>query len=129
MDDVLLSVNTAIGIMKKIKEVNSKIRDADIKMLIADLSIEIANTKTSIAELLDENRNLKDKIKQFEEEKNKKKMVFKNNAYYEENGDGPFCPACFDSKKEKIRLVDNVKDFVDIAGKYKCPVCGTMIKG
>lgn len=130
MDELLTAIDTSIGIMKKLKTLNDKVKDADFRMLLADLSIELANSKSSVADLLNENRILKEKIKEMETAASKvDKLIFRNNAYYSENGEGPFCPACYDSKNKKIRLVDNLRDFVSISGKYKCPVCGAHIKG
>jgi len=62
-------------------------------------------------ELQDENQKLKEKIASLSEElRMKGSLRFKNNSYYLEleNGqaDGPFCSACWDSKKTLVRLHD-----------------------
>lgn len=117
---ILETINTSIDIMKKIKEVNEKTKDAEIKMLIADLGIELAELKCSFADLLDENRELKDQIKELSSKK-EETLIFKNGLYYREDEDGPFCTGCYDSKKEVIRLNLRTHD------RYICPVCNAQL--
>ena len=46
-------------------------------------------------------------------------MIFKNNAYWKKSdGDGPFCPKCFDDNEKMIRIsIDQPNDL------SKCPKC------
>lgn len=117
---LLETINTSIDIMKKLKEVNEKTKDAEIKMLIADLGIELAELKCSFADLLDENRELKDQIKELSSKK-EETLIIKNGLYYRKNEDGPFCTGCYDSKKEVIRLTTWG------VNSYKCPVCSAQL--
>lgn len=123
---IIEGINTSIEIFKKLKEVNEKIKNVEIQMLIADLGLELAEIKNDLAELLNENRELKDKIKNLTS-KNEDILEFKNGYYFKGNGEGPFCPGCYDSKKEVFRLVENNRHF-SAFGKYKCPVCAENYK-
>jgi hypothetical protein len=125
MMDIIVGINTIIDTVKKIKEVNDKLNSAEVKMLIADLSIQLAESKIAIAELLDENSRLKTVIKKREEEKETEQLLFKGGAYYDKRDDGPFCPACYDKSRQKVRLVEN--HFVpEDLGNMKCSVCNKM---
>lgn len=48
---------------------------------------------------------------------------FKNNAYYNKNGDGPFCSRCFDKNKDLIRVIKSFNN--DDFGT--CPECGKQV--
>jgi regulator of replication initiation timing len=116
----------ALDIVKKLNALNEKIKDADIKMLIADLNIELADAKNDIAKLITENQRLKTEIDNLKNDKFDK-LQFKNGAYYDTDGNGPFCPGCYDGKNKKSRLVENNPDF-NFIGNYQCSVCGKMFK-
>ena len=126
MVEIIAGLTSAIDIVKKINLLNDKIKDADIKMLIADLNIELANAKNSIAELVTENQKLKTEIYELKNTKIEK-MQFKGGAYFDANGDGPFCAGCYDGKNKRSRLVENNPDFKFI-GNYICSVCEKMFK-
>ena len=121
MIEIISGLNTAIDLVKRLRELNDKIQSADIKMLIADLSEQLAEAKISIAELLEKNLKLEEEIKSLKEKK-KEELVFKNGAYYSVNDDGPFCPGCYDKQKSKSRLIRNTG--FEIMGNYRCSVCG-----
>lgn len=117
---LLEAINTSFDVMKKIKEVNEKISDAEIKMFIADIGMELSTLKCSFADLLDENRELKNQIKELCSKKEEVLRV-KNGLYYREDEDGPFCTGCYDSKNKLIRLTSFGLD------SYKCPVCNAQL--
>ena len=47
--DVITGINIAIETLKKLKEVNESIKNAEIKMIIADLSLQLSEAKMSIS--------------------------------------------------------------------------------
>jgi hypothetical protein len=53
---------------------------------------------------------------------NGKEFIIKDGVYYDQDGDGPFCTGCYDTKKRPIRLVRQPRVF-ETFGKYKCPSC------
>jgi hypothetical protein len=72
---------------------------------------------------------LLERIKKFEEEiknikeKEIEKLVFRDGAYFDNDGDGPFCPSCYqiEGKKSRITIISNDLKFT---GVHKCTVCG-----
>ena len=66
MAEIISSVSSAIAIVKKLKEVSDKIKDANFKNLLADLNLELAEIKTQVAEVMEENTRLKAKISSLE---------------------------------------------------------------
>ena len=125
MIDIIAGVNAAFETLKKLKEVNEKVKNADVKMLIADLSMQLADAKISISELLDKNRALEEEIKSLKG-KESEKLIYKNGAYYSSDGDGPFCPGCYDEKGKKYRIAIISADF-EFTGIHKCTVCGKTV--
>lgn len=78
-------------------------------------------------DLHQENQNLKEEINNLREKfKFVGKLVFMDNAYWEDGvlakENGPYCPGCWDSKKENCRLV-RVNAII-----HKSPVCRTDIR-
>jgi Predicted nucleotide-binding protein containing TIR-like domain len=49
-------------------------------------------------------------------------VIVKDGVYFKQDGDGPFCTGCYDSKKELIRISALSRDFHSIA-RWRCPVC------
>lgn len=120
MIDVITGVTTALNIAKKLREVNEKTKDAEIANLIADLMMQLAEIKSQSADLKIENSDLKEKIRQLENVESEK-MILKDDAYYTEDGDGPFCTKCYEADSKKIRLK---KSFTSLTG-LQCPTCLT----
>ena len=52
----------------------------------------------------------------------KPKLKIEGDLYYTEDGDGPFCTACFDSKDKLVRVSPMGTQFHVIA-KFRCNVC------
>ena len=125
MIDIIAGVNAALETVKKLKEVNEKIKNAEVKMIIADISMQLADAKISISELLDRNRILENEIKSLKE-KECEKLIYKNGAYYSSDGDGPFCPGCYDEKGKKYRIAIISAD-LKFTGIHKCTVCGKTV--
>ncbi|MBN2546533.1 MAG: hypothetical protein JXB50_12100 [Spirochaetes bacterium] len=127
--DLIKSVTSIIDTVKKLKEINDKIKDADLKNVIADLNLELSEIKVKLSEMINENNELKEKIRIIEDTKNQKEeLILKNDSYYTKNGDGPFCTGCFDKSGKKIRLIKNPIIAAQDFGKYKCPVCGNFFR-
>jgi hypothetical protein len=123
MSDIITTIDTSIGLFKRLKELNKKLDNADFSMYIADLGLELANVKMSLTELIYENEKLKEQIKKLEE-KDKNGLIFKNNLYYDNENKGPYCPTCYSiSGKRTLLIINPNKDFINIQGKYKCPAC------
>jgi len=131
MIDVILGINSAIETVTKLKELNEKIKDADVKMLIANLSIELSEAKISISELLDKNRELQEEINSLKSEQNEV-FFFKDGVYFDSNGNGPFCPSCYEGEKKKHSLLPSANPVNRKMGGHQCTVCQkyfTYIKG
>ena len=122
MVDVITGIDAAIKTAKKLIEVNEAIENADVKMLIAELSVQLAEAKISIAELLDKNRGLQDEIESLKK-KQDEELNFIDGVYFDNNGDGPFCPGCYDGKKQKHRLILVSASQHRKMGVHRCSVC------
>jgi len=124
MADIISSVSTAISLAKRLNEIGKNIQDAEFKNLLADLSLELADVKLRLADVMGENADLKREILSLRNQSQpQKKLLAKNNMYYDESGDGPFCTGCYDIKKQLVRLVKQSEPFNEL-GEYKCPGCG-----
>ncbi|NLF99548.1 MAG: hypothetical protein GX565_05285 [Lentisphaerae bacterium] len=66
MADLISAVTTAIGIARKLREVEERLHDAELKCLLADLSLELAETKVKLSELIQENQQLKQQVAKLE---------------------------------------------------------------
>ncbi len=109
MVDIVSSISTAITIAKKLKEISSNIQDAEFKNLLADLSLELADTKLRLSEIVVENSALKEEISKLKHSKGLgTELEFKDSLYYTKDGDGPFCPGCYDTGGKIIRTPTHV---------------------
>lgn len=88
--------------IKTVVEVIQRSNDMDLYKRILDL-------QASIIQLSEENLKLRqEKAVLKEKSRIRQSLIFKNNVYIielEKGGyDGPFCPTCWDSKEQLVRL-------------------------
>jgi hypothetical protein len=108
----------SMGIVENLKDV-LKLADAANNL---DLYKKLAELQTSILALQDENRELKDRVGQLNQQLSlKDKMHFTAPFYYQENDKTPYCPACWEGKNAAIHVLF-VFDREDIA-RWDCPTC------
>jgi hypothetical protein len=103
----IVSVSSAIAIVKKLKQISDKIKNADFQNLLADLNLRLAEIKTQWAECMEENGRLKTKISTLEVT-------------------GERCPRCL---QLGWRLEASGPDLIfgeagGIRRRYKCALCG-----
>lgn len=126
MSDLITSISTAITIAKRLNEIGKNIQDAEFKNLLADLSLELADTKLKLSEVVSENAELKEEVAAIKHSKSLGgELVFRDQMYYTQDGDGPFCPGCYDTKGAKIRTPEQ-KGHGSHFGKYRCPSCNNF---
>ena len=119
-------ITSALSTVKSLMDINKKINNAKFASLLSDLSIELAEVKSQLASMIIENTNLKNELLKIQnKEMDSTEMKFENGFYYSKSGDGPFCTACWDVKKDKIRLKKVAQDFV-FAGDFECPACHNL---
>jgi hypothetical protein len=123
MGDIISSISTAITIAKRLNEISNNIKDAEFKNLLADLSLELAGPKLRLSEIVIENSELKEELSKLKHSKELgEELEFRDGLYYTKEGDGPFCPGCYDSAGKKIRITEQTAQF-RVLGRYKCPTC------
>jgi hypothetical protein len=118
MSDLIGTASAALQIVSRLREINKNIANAEFSNALADLAIELSELKIKVAGLLDENDQLKRQLAQ----KHAQSLEFKDFAYYSDSGDGPFCPGCYDSNGNTIRLTKLTKEF-SVFGSHSCPAC------
>jgi hypothetical protein len=123
--EMIESIQAAIGIVTKLRELSKKLVDAEFKMLLADLSNDLADAKLQASNLKTELADLKT---QFLEQREKMSLQtstkprFENGGYIFEGDESLYCTGCFDSGGKKIRLNKANPPFTTF-GKWDCPVC------
>ncbi|HEY0884171.1 MAG TPA: hypothetical protein VGE20_02755 [Ramlibacter sp.] len=129
--DVLSSLQHAIDIAGKLRALSKKVEDADFKMLVADLSndladakLEAATLKGELARLTDANRELQGKLAQ----RDAAKPDLNEGAYTFSGEKGHFCTACFDVRRERVRVTRLSPPF-DTFGRWECPSCHAILGG
>jgi hypothetical protein len=124
MSTILTSVNHAITLTKRLREISKNIENAEFNNLLADLSLELADTKLSLADMTEENAKLKAELTRIKHSKGitASELFYKDYAYFSPENDGPFCSNCYDTKKQKVRLKQLTGAFTTF-GKESCPSC------
>ena len=124
MGDLISSLTTAISLAQRLNEISKHIQNAEFKNLLADLNLELADTKLKLANIIDENAKLKQELTEAKHSKGQvpHSLVFKNGLYFTEEDDGPYCPGCYDSKGQQIRITKQKPPF-NRFGDYQCPTC------
>jgi hypothetical protein len=114
--DIISSISGAISLIAKAKTLADKTKDLELKEAIVDLQGQLIDLKSQIVELREENEKLKQAAATPSE------VAIKDGVYFKRNGEGPFCTACYDSKRLLSRLTELGASH-RVMGKWKCPVC------
>lgn len=129
MTDVVTAIQTAIEIAGKLRTLSKKVEDAEFKMLLADLSGELADAKLEVANLKMELARTKEQLQQkteLLERKETEKPILCEGAYQFTDDPGFFCTACYDTKKERVRVTALSGPFSGF-GKWQCPSCQAVL--
>lgn len=124
MADILSSLQLAMDITKKLRELNERVKDAEMKMLLADLQGEIADAKLEVVGLKEQIAVLSTKnaelVSLLEARSSEKPQPM--NGGYKFADEGPFCVACFETQGKKILLPKATGIHMHF-GQWYCPVC------
>lgn len=129
MSDVVMAIQSAIEIVGRLRILSKKIEDAEFKMLLADLSGELADAKLEVANLKIELAKTKEQLQEKSELLDRKateKPTLCEGAYQFADDPGFFCTACYDIKKQRVRVTALSGVFSDI-GKWQCPSCQAVL--
>ena len=118
----LASIKTAADIAKYIKESNTSLEEAEIKLKLADLISALADARVEFAEIQHLVLDKDLQIKELQEKLNKQKNMLWDSPYYwhvDDKGekDGPYCQHCHDKDGAYSRL-QGTGD-----GYWHCTVC------
>lgn len=110
-----------MGIVAELREAADVAREIDN----LDLYRRILDLQGEVQELIQENRDLREKIRRLEEAQEfEGKLEFDQGVYWKQTEDGkegPFCTRCWDSEEGRIRLHDYGRS------RFKCPACETIV--
>jgi cell division protein FtsB len=130
MVDVVATLQHAIEIAGKLRQLSKKVEDAEFKMLLADLSgdladakLELANLKVELATLTTENADLRKKLSA----KVEGKPRLDKGAYVFEGEEGYFCTACLDVRNQRVRVTELPPSFKRL-GTWQCPSCQAVLR-
>jgi hypothetical protein len=129
MSDVVTAIQTAIEIAGKLRNLSKKVGDAEFKMLLADLSGELADAKLEVASLKMELAKAKEQLQQQAErfgQQQTEKPILCEGAYQFPDEPGFFCTACYDTKKQRVRVSALSGPFAAF-GKWQCPSCNAVL--
>lgn len=123
---VLTSIKTATDIAKLLKNADTSLEKAELKLKLAELIEALAEAKLQTANIKEGISEKNKTIKELEGKLNlQSTMQFQKPFYWcieGEKKDGPFCPQCWDNNKKKIRL----KDYRN--GCWSCLTCNNSFR-
>jgi hypothetical protein len=113
-----------MGIVDQFKELAALAQ----KVQNIELYEKLVSFQSDMFALQEENRNLKDSIRQLQDQLNLKARVFWERPFYwvnkEGQKDGPFCQKCYDSDNKLIRLQQR-----ETRDEWDCLECGKYFQG
>lgn len=129
----LTAGRSAIDSLKMLSQYANEVKDVqkrgEFMRIIGESSVELAETQIRLAEQMRVNDELKEEIKALKNELEniqnpEMQFVWKGGLYYREDGDGPFCTACYDSDRKSIRVSEAPSMVRSIGShRYRCNVC------
>jgi hypothetical protein len=117
--DIIETINLLMAGFKDVQELQEKQRYAEVKKGIADMAARLSDMKLAFYEIRDENTELKEQIKKMTV-LSEKKLTLKYGLYYDENGEGPYCPNCWNNDKRLLLMTEFS------SGKHACATCKTL---
>lgn len=85
---------------------------------------KILDLQGEVIDLVQENRDLQQSLTELAKKLDiRGDLLFRDDAYYTSDGDGPFCSGCWDSEKKIIRL----HEVHTVGLSFKCPLCKTSL--
>ncbi|MCS0446874.1 hypothetical protein [Vibrio diabolicus] len=127
---ILSSVKTATEIAKLIKDSDSNLQAAEVKLNMAELISNLADVKLELADLQTELRSKDVEIIELKEQLNTKlSLVYDSvsEVYWKEGDNAPYCPSCYEADGKLIHL--SARETVGIAPNqvhsphHYCRVC------
>lgn len=114
------------GYAEEVKDIQKR---GEFMRIIGQLSTELAETQIKLSEYIRENHELQGEVERLLKEVDKLQnkggvLIFRENAYYTESGEGPFCSGCYDGKQQRVHLVPPIRQMQSLF-KHTCPVCNT----
>ncbi|EKN3736757.1 TPA: hypothetical protein PXL76_004264 [Yersinia enterocolitica] len=128
------AVKLAFNIAKDLKDATAAYTEAEFRLKISELYTNLADAKMSLSDAQLENHALQAEILKLKEKiKSSDDLVYKDGVYFrkeplEDQPNGPFCPKCYQEDKS-ISSLDTVTGHFRSFGKYKCPKCGSRLRG
>jgi hypothetical protein len=123
MQDLIAATSILFTTYKKIKELCEKADNIELKKYILEMNEQILTMKELCLELREENNRLKEEIIKLTA-LSEKELVLKDNALYDRDGNGPYCPNCYENKK-RLKLMAKIGTRIY---KYLCTECKYGIK-
>ena len=118
MTDIVGYIGASLTIAKGLLEICKEYNNVILIKQISDLTLQLAQAQTEAAELINENRNLKEEA----ERQETNPLTFKKPVYYDRN-QLSYCPACYDNLKKRIHLKTET---IEGGGtSFTCPICKT----
>jgi len=121
MNNVVAKVNSAASLIETLLSVPAVASSAEAKSIVADVQRQLADVKAQLAELSNQNEALREGLKQVA---SPPEVVVKDGKYFSQDGDGPFCPTCYDLQRTLVRLHETPAEMRSL-GKWRCPVCSS----
>ncbi len=123
--DIIPSISTAIDIVKKLRELDRKVSEADFKILLANLTSELGDAKLNAANLKIELAEAKARVEEFERLATQRASAdpeLHEGTYVFGDQTRHYCTGCYDTTGRKILLTER-SGHGRVFGKWKCPAC------
>lgn len=132
--DVFGWMNKAYDAFARLKAIEDKIANAELRNANGDLKIALANIKDDVARLTEENAALRAELGQERERKQEsEKLVAKDGALFFEEPPvgvlaGPYCPNCKRNSNRLELMQDNRGSQWEELFRFHCHACGTKLR-
>jgi hypothetical protein len=105
---------------KDLLRLAEKYRQTPLYEKILEYQEQAMQLSTRLSETHQELLSAKVRVRELEEAlSNRAELVWRSSAYWRKDGDGPFCPGCWDGRKQLSRIVK----LPDLSWMSQCPVC------
>ncbi len=124
MSDIIQMIASAIAKIPKLKEYDTSACESGKAEISVELERELREIQLKATQLVNESFIMKNEIKQLKVRLGEvKEFDIKNKVLYTPEGDGPFCPFCYEKRGKMTRLRQNISE-KDSTITYACRLCG-----
>lgn len=123
MINAVKGVQIASELTKETLEAVRELENAQLVRSMSQLLLELSKVEASLAQTNRQVTALEEELAEIKRQKGEKLLIGEDGLYRSADGNGPYCVACYEGRKQAITLTKTSGVLKSMRGEWKCPIC------